>query len=268
MFMKFPFYGVNAFCRAADSGNPAGVCILNDWLSTDDLQLMANQISMPETAFLFPVNAGNWAIRWFSPIKEVDFCGHATLAAVHVLFEEGLVMPEECIRFSSNAGQISAKTHTNERYLVDFPAVKSSPSRPPPALIEGIGAYPDQVFKGTSYAMCVFSDEEIIQELQPDFRTLSNWSGADGIIVTSETARSDYDFISRFFAPRLGIDEDHATGSAHCQLAPYWSNRLKKDSLIGLQLSPREGEFYCDLKDDRVSLSGSVSVFLRGKYII
>ena len=198
MFMKFPFYGVNAFCRGADSGNPAGVCILNDWLSTDDLQVMANQISMPETAFLFPVNAGNWAIRWFSPIKEVDFCGHATLAAVHVLFEEGLVMPEECIRFSSNAGQISAKTHTNERYLVDFPAVKSSPSRP----------------------------------------------------------------------PRLGIDEDHATGSAHCQLAPYWSNRLKKDSLIGLQLSPREGEFYCDLKDDRVSLSGSVSVFLRGKYII
>jgi len=264
IFMKFPYFSVNAFCKGAFSGNPAGVCILEKWLSTDELQNMASQLYFPETAFIFPGKKELWSIRWFTPKSEVDLCGHATMAAAHVLFEEGLVTKGSETIFSSNSGELRVGNDEKGRLRMDFPLLKARSSSVSPALVEGLGAYPDEVFMGTN-CLCVFGEEETIHALEPDFRILSGLKSCQGVIVTAKTSKIGYHFISRYFAPRLGIDEDHATGSAHCLLAPYWGKRLGKEKLVGFQASPRGAEIRCELKDDRVILSGTAETFVRGK---
>ena len=262
--MKFPFFCVNAFCKGAFSGNPAAVCILEEWLSTDELQNIASQVFFPETAFLFPSKNGVWAIRWFTPKAEVDLCGHATLASAHVLYQEGLVTKGNEIIFSSNGGNLRARMEKNGRLSLGFPRMQARKSSVSPILVEGLGAYPDEVLIGENY-LCVFGEEEAIHALDPDFRVLSGLSSSLGVIVTARTSRVGYHFVSRYFAPRLGIDEDHATGSAHCLLAPYWGDKLGKDKLVGLQASPRGAEIRCELVKDGVVLSGLAETFVRGK---
>jgi PhzF family phenazine biosynthesis protein len=264
--MKFPYFGINAFCKNSYSGNPAGVCILEEWLSTDELQKMASQVNMPETAFVFPSKSGVWSIRWFSPQVEIEICGHATLAAAYVLYEEGLVSGDSFISFSSLAGDLQAQQNDNKSISLSMPSIPFRKSSISPLLVEGLGSYPDEVYIGTD-CLCVFSDEETIQALTPDFKLLAGLSSCRGISVTAKTSRIGYHFISRFFAPGIGIEEDHVTGSAHCMMAPYWGKKLGKDRLVGWQDSPRGGEVRCQLKDDRVILTGQSEVFVRGKII-
>lgn len=263
-FMKFPYFSVNAFCKGSFSGNPAGVCILEEWLSTDELQNMASQLYFPETAFIFPTKNDLWSIRWFTPKAEVDLCGHATMAAAHVLFEEGLMTKGSGITFSSNSGELRVWNDEKGRLGMDFPLLKARNASVSPALVEGLGAYPEAVYMGIN-CLCVFSDEDTIHALDPDFRILSGFNSWLGVIVTAETSKIGYHFVSRYFAPRIGIDEDHATGSAHCLLAPYWGKRLGKNKLVGFQSSPRGAEIRCELKDERVILSGVAETFVRGK---
>jgi PhzF family phenazine biosynthesis protein len=262
--MKFPYFSVNAFCKGAFSGNSAGVCILENWLSTDELQNMASQLYFPETAFLFPGKNEMWSIRWFTPKVEMDLCGHATMAAAHALFEEGLASFGTEITFSSNSGLLKVSKDEKGRLCMDFPALKARASSVSPVLVEGLGAYPDEVLMGTN-CLCVFGEEETVYALEPDFRILSGFNSCLGVIVTAKTSRIGYHFVSRYFAPRVGIDEDHATGSAHCLLAPFWGKKLHKDKLVGFQASPRGAEIRCELKDDRVILSGTAETFVRGK---
>ena len=264
ILMKFPYFSVNAFCKGSFSGNPAGVCILEDWLSTDELQNMAAQLYFPETAFIFPGKNGVWSIRWFTPKAEVDLCGHATMAAAHVLFEEGLVTKGAEVVFSSNSGELRVGNDDKNRLSMDFPLLKARNSSVSTALVEGLGAYPEEVYLGTN-CLCVFGDEDTIHALQPDYRILSSFTSCLGVIVTAKTSKIGYHFLSRYFAPRVGIDEDHATGSAHCLLAPYWGKKLGKENLVGYQASPRGTEIRCTLKDDRVLLSGVAETFVRGK---
>ena len=262
--MKYPYFCVNAFSKNSYSGNPAGVCILQEWLSTDELQKMATQVHLPETAFLFPSLKGAWSIRWFSPLVEIDLCGHAALAAAHVLYQEGFASDKDTITFSSSAGNLKVQKRGKQSVALEMPAISCRKSSISPLLVEGLGSYPDQVYVGMD-CLCVFSEEERIEALNPDFRILSGIRNCRGIIVTAATENAGYDFISRFFGPRVGIDEDQVTGSSHCMLAPYWASKLKKNSLIGWQASQRGGEVYCELKGDRVILIGKSETFLRGE---
>ena len=262
--MKFPYFSVNAFCKGAFSGNPAGVCILEEWLSTDELQNMASQLYFPETAFVFPNKKDSWSIRWFTPKSEVDLCGHATMAAAHVLFEEGLATQGAEVTFSSNSGKLQVSHDEKKRLTMNFPLLKARNSHVSPALVEGLGAYPDEVYVGTN-CLCVFGEEETVRSLAPYFKMLSGLNSFIGVIATAKTSSIGYHFVSRYFAPSVGIDEDHATGSAHCLLAPYWGNKLNKNKLVGLQASSRGAEIRCEVKGDRVILSGVAETFVRGK---
>ena len=264
--MKFPYFSVNTICKGAYSGNPVGVCLLDEWLSTDELQNMASQLYLPECAFLFPGERNAWSIRTFIPSLEVDPCGHATLASAHVLYEEGILKPKDRARFTSNRGEFNGFMIEDSKYSVNFPLLRSRPAHISPGLVEALGAYPDEVHAGAN-VLCVFGNEEIITELKPDFRMLSGLHGAQGVIVTAKTSRIGYHFISRYFAPKVGIDEDHATGSAHCQLSWFWGNKLGKEKMVGFQASPRGAEIRCSILGNRVDLSGVAETFLRGKMI-
>ena len=264
--MKFPYFCVNAFCKNSFSGNPAGVCILNDWLSTDDLQKMAYQINLPETAFLFPSKGGIWSIRWFSPKLEIDFCGHATLASAHVIYEQEFVDKTKEIKFASPVGKISASKVDQNSISLNLPKINYRKSSISPVIVEGLGAYPDEIYQG-KYTLCIFSDEATIEALNPDFRILASIANVTGIIVSAKTKKIGYHFISRFFAPRIGINEDHVTGSAHCMLAPYWGDRLAKNKLVGWQSSIRGGEVRCEIKNERILLCGKSETFVRGEIL-
>jgi len=262
--MKFPFFSVNSFCKNSFSGNPAGVCILEEWLSTDELQKMALQVNLPETAFVFPSKNGIWSIRWFTPQVETELCGHGTLAAAHVLYEEGLIAETKSLFFSSLAGDIQVHRNESKSISLNLPSLPFRKSSISSVLVEGLGSYPDEVYIGTD-CLCIFSDEETVRALTPEFRLLAGISSCRGISVTAKTAKIGYHFTSRFFAPGIGIDEDHVAGSAHCMLAPYWGKKLAKDQLVGWQDSARGGEVRCQLKGNRVILTGQSDIFVRGK---
>ncbi len=264
--MKYPFFCVNAFCLDAFSGNPAGVCILRDWLSTDDLQRMASQMNFSETAFLFPAKKGFWSLRWFSPKTEIFLCGHATLAAAHILFERGIFSGDQGIIFSTAAGDLKAEKKGVESVAISLPNQTYKRAGVTPLLIEALGAYPDEVYLGMDY-LCVFSDESIVREINPDFALLRRIDLCRGVVVTSESSRNGYDFISRFFAPRIGIDEDCVTGSTHCMLAPYWGKKLGKMQMTGWQASPRGGEIRCEMQGNEVILCGRSETFFSGEVI-
>jgi len=262
--MKFPFFIVNAFCKNSFSGNPAGVCILEEWLSTNELQNIASQTCLPETAFVFPNTNNSWSIRWFTPTTEVDLCGHATLAAAYVLFEEGAIGLNDSFSFSSFTGKIETKILANNSISLNLPAMHLGKASASPLLIESLGAYPDEIYLEKD-CLCIFGDEEIIHQLKPDFRLLAGLSRVRGVIVTSETSRIGYHFVSRFFCPRIGIDEDQATGSSHCMLGPFWGGKLNKTKMVGWQASQRGAEIRCELENKRVILSGNSEIFVRGK---
>lgn len=255
--MQLQQYQVDAFAQRLFEGNPAAVCPLEEWLDDALLQAIATENNLSETAF-FVRNGTGYDLRWFTPAAEVDLCGHATLASAFVLFElMGHQGPS--ISFETRSGTLVVRQQ-DEMLVMDFPASVPQPCSAPRELIEGLGATPAEVLAASDYVV-VFEDEAAIRALRPDFGLLSR---LDRRAVCVTAPGSDADFVSRFFAPRVGIDEDPVTGSAHCQLAPYWAPRLGKTRLLGRQLSRRGGEVLCELHGDRVLLAGTAVLFSTG----
>jgi len=259
--MKLPLYQIDAFADRLFEGNPAAVCPLDNWLPDEILQAVAAENNLSETAF-FVSKDGGYELRWFTPAKEVDLCGHATLAAAHVLFEQ-LGFSGEEITFHTRSGPLRVR-RAGENLEMEFPALELSPCEPPIALVEGLGLHPRHCLKGMNY-MAVFDREEEVQSLQPDFHQLMKLD-LRGVIATAPGEAVD--FVSRFFAPNVGVNEDPVTGSAHCALAPYWSKRLSKTAMIARQISGRAGTVHCRLQEDRVLLVGRTVSYLEGTITI
>ncbi|MEO6742215.1 MAG: PhzF family phenazine biosynthesis protein, partial [Chthoniobacteraceae bacterium] len=239
--MKVPYFQVDAFTERAFSGNPAGVCLLDRWLPESVLQQIAEENNLSETAFLVGSGA-SWDLRWFTPTVEVDLCGHATLAAAFVVFTE-LGHREPAIRFSARCGALGAGLEGTV-VMLDFPSRPGEPCAGPPGLISGLGHIPREVRKSRDY-LALLGDEEDVRSLAPDFQQIATLDSL-GVIATARG--KDVDFVSRFFAPGVGIPEDPVTGSAHCTLIPYWAEKLGKKRMIARQLSRRGGTVHCELR--------------------
>lgn len=255
------FFHVDAFTGKPFSGNPAAVVFLKEWLPDSYLQQLASEFFLPETAFVVPVDSGNrFHLRWFTPELEMDLCGHATLATAHVLFNE-LNCNSGKLFFQSVSGVLSVERRGDLLWL-DFPSRPGQIVECPHVLETGLGEIPEAAFLARDY-MLIFRDETIIRGLQPDHVILNQLSiGQGGIIVTAPG--DNVDFVSRFFTPGASIFEDPVTGSAHCTLIPYWSNRLQKKEMLAYQLSPRGGEISCINYGERVGIGGKAVTVFRG----
>jgi len=251
-------YQIDAFAHDVFSGNPAAVCPLEKWLPDSVMQSIAVENNLSETAF-FVRNEDRFGLRWFTPGCEVDLCGHATLATAFLLFAE-LGYTGYTIRFDTRSGELRVARTGDGLLEMDFPA-QSPVTRPAPeALIEGLGRTPDAVFLAEDY-IAVFDRAEDVASLAPDMYALRKLD-ARGVAATAPG--NDVDFVSRFFAPKLGIDEDPVTGSVHCALAPYWSARLGKKKLRARQISARGGELSCTDRGDRIGIAGMAVKYLEG----
>jgi predicted PhzF superfamily epimerase YddE/YHI9 len=259
--MNIPFYQIDAFANEVFSGNPAGVCLLDEWLQDEILQSIAAENNLSETAFVVR-QTNHYDLRWFTPQVEVDLCGHATLASGHVIFE--FVDPgSEHVEFMSKSGNLYVDRRDGLLFL-DFPSRKPVACRRPEGINVILGSTPSKVLASRDL-MVVFDDEEIISTMDPDLAAVSQLDYL-GVIVTAPGKNSD--FVSRFFAPGVGIPEDPVTGSTHCTLVPYWAERLGKKDLHAFQLSRRGGELFCTDKDDRVSIGGRAATYLSGTIVI
>ncbi|HMO14925.1 MAG TPA: PhzF family phenazine biosynthesis protein [Pirellulaceae bacterium] len=256
-----PIFQVDSFTQEPFAGNPAAVCLLATMADEGWMQNVAAEMNLSETAFVAPMNDGRFHLRWFTPEAEVDLCGHATLAAAHVLFEtKGTSQP---LVFSTLSGELIARLHGSEIEL-DFPRIDSMLGEPDTLIVEALGV-PVTTFATTRLDYLVQTDlAETVRECNPDFAQLKNL-GVRGVILTAQSDRPQYDFISRFFAPGVGINEDPVTGSAHCALIPFWTPRLQKSELIGFQASKRGGIVRGHLQDRRVHLYGNAVTVLSGK---
>lgn len=259
--MKLPIYQVDAFANNIFEGNPAAVCPLDEWLDDATMQQIAAENNLSETAF-FVDQGDTYRLRWFTPTTEVDLCGHATLASAHVLFEH-LEHAGDEIRFDSNSGELRVKKR-GEKLVMNFPTSRLNESKPPAFLEEAVGLPAQECYRDTDYLYVVESEEQV-RNLEPDIRELKR-ADARGIIVTAPG--DEFDFVSRFFAPAAGVDEDPVTGSTHTMLTPYWSKRLGKEDLVGRQVSQRGGTVYCRYLGDRVELSGKAKTYLQGEITI
>lgn len=255
--MKLPIYQIDAFAERPFQGNPAAVCPLQHWLPDNILQAIAEENNLAETAF-FVESDEAYDLRWFTPTNEVDLCGHATLAAAHVLLNNIHTELSE-ITFESKSGSLRVFKE-GELLTLDFPQQLGVACEPPADLIKGLGKLPCECYAAMDY-MVVFENEEAITSLSPDFREFRELD-LRGVIATAPGQRSD--FVSRFFAPNCGIDEDPVTGSAHCTLTPYWTERLNKRVLIAQQLSKRSGTLQCRVENNRVYISGKTVAYLEG----
>ena len=257
--ITIPIFQVDAFTNKAFSGNPAAVCLLDAEKDKAWMQSVAMEMNLSETAFIRRIDRG-FELRWFTPTHEVDLCGHATLAAAHVLWEQGWLSLDEVAQFYTLSGLLCA-TKKEQGIMLDFPATPVECVVTPPGLLEALGCPDSAVYFNQFDYMVLLNDENKLRDLQPDFTNLATIK-ARGFIVTAALQNKQYDFISRFFAPAYGIDEDPVTGSAHCALTPFWAERLGKTKMQAFQASPRGGEIGLTLFDDRVLLSGeAITVF-------
>ncbi|MBP5974436.1 PhzF family phenazine biosynthesis protein [Brasilonema sp. CT11] len=257
---------VDAFSNTPFAGNPAAVCILPTPQSEDWMQKVAQEMNLSETAFLVRQEDG-FALRWFTPITEVPLCGHATLASAHVLWSQGHLLPDEVARFHTKSGVLIAKKQGNWIEL-DFPVNYSEQITAPPELGEALGVPMRTVMKNSLGYLVEVESEDLVRQMQPNFQLLKGLPLAK-VIVTSLTHQdSEYDFVSRFFAPGVGINEDPVTGSAHCCLAPFWRDRLGKDEFLAYQASSRGGVLRVRCEGgSRVYISGQAVTVLRGELI-
>ena len=253
-----PIYQVDAFSDKLFHGNPAAVCLLEKWPEDEVLQRIAQENNLSETAFLV-ANVQGFEIRWFTPAVEVDLCGHATLASAHVLFNIRN-SDQNSIIFDSRSGPLTVLNNQSSITL-DFPADPPKRTNHLPGLMDALGLSQGEIYQGKTDLMVTLENQDMVQEISPDFYQLKKLN-VRGIIVTAPG--DDTDFVSRFFAPSSGIDEDPVTGSAHCTMTPFWSNRLAKTQLTARQLSPRTGDLQCELVDNRVRLSGMAVTYLTG----
>ena len=252
---------VDAFTDTVFTGNPAAVCLLPETRGERWMQRVAGEMNLSETAFLERRADGAFDLRWFTPAVEVDLCGHATLASAHVLWERGECAPGADIRFHTRSGVLTASPRGGWIEL-DFPALPEESAPPPPGLIEALGVELHYLGRSRFDYLAELESEAAVRGLRPDVQGLRAVD-ARGVIVTARTAEAGFDFVSRFFAPAAGVDEDPVTGSAHCCLGPYWRRRLGKAVLTGRQVSPRGGVVRVEVEGSRVKLRGqAVTVFV------
>jgi len=257
--MKLPLLWVDAFAQRRFHGNPAAVVIADQELGTDLMQSIAHENNLAETAFVLAAGE-RYAIRWFTPTVEVDLCGHATLASAFALYHQQRVTGD-LIEFASASGPLRV-SRAGKRLSLDFPARPATPSPAlTPRVAAALGAAPVEL-RSAQALMAVFDDERDIRALVPNMAMVAQLPGY-GLVATAPG--KDADFVSRFFAPQVGVPEDPVTGSTHCTLVPYWSQRLKKNQLYAQQLSPRGGELWCEDRGERVFIAGHCALYLQGE---
>jgi predicted PhzF superfamily epimerase YddE/YHI9 len=262
--MSVPLFHVDAFTDRPFAGNPAAVCLLPAWRDDRWLQAVAREMNLSETSFLVR-RPDHFELRWFTPAVEVDLCGHATLAAAHVLWRQGQAGGDE-IRFSTRSGTLKAARRGDDIEL-DFPLKPEEPAPPPPGLLEALGTSARYVGKNQFDYLVEVESEAALRGIAPDFRRLATVP-VRGIIVTSASADPRFDFVSRFFAPASGVDEDPVTGSAHCCLADFWRKRLGKAAFVAFQASARGGVVKVRVVKDRALLGGRAITVARGELLV
>jgi len=268
---RIPLYQVDAFTDAAFGGNPAAVCLPDAPLDASLMQAIAREMNLSETAFVEPTDEhGTWRLRWFTPALEVRLCGHATLASAHVLLDTGGPSP---IRFTTMSGELVVEAEGDGRLRMDFPAMPAEPMPPPDGLLSALGCEGVvDTARGPvgQYWLVEVSSQRAIAALDPDFEALGRVELKDrvGVAVTAPADDPDVDFVSRFFAPWAGIDEDPVTGSAHCMLAPWWRPKFGKDTMHALQISERLGVVEVRVRGDRIHLVGRAVTMTEGTLIL
>ena len=260
--MKLQIFQVDAFTREAFHGNPAAVVPLEEWLSAEMMLNIAAENNLAETAF-FVRKGDRFELTWFTPEIEIDLCGHATLASAYVIWNE-LGFEGDEIAFDTPKSGTLAVTREGELMTLDFPSRPAEETDIPEGLADALGATPEKVLKSRDY-LAVYDTESEVLALRPDFRAISEL-GVHAVIATAPGDQSD--FVSRFFAPSVGVDEDPVTGSAHCTLIPYWAEQLGKDQLYARQVSKRGGELFCELRGDRVRIAGNAVLYLKGEIYV
>jgi len=254
--MNLTLYQVDAFAEAVFEGNPAAVVPLTEWLSDEHMQKIALENNLSETAF-FCKNDQGYHIRWFTPLAEVNLCGHATLASAHVLFHH-LGYEENEIKFESRSGLLTVK-RDDKKIILNFPSSKVESKYIPTNLKTAFGGHPQEAFVGRDDLMLIFKNEKDIINLKPNFIEIIE-SNVRGVICTARSEK--YDFVSRFFAPAVGVNEDPVTGSAHTMLIPYWAKHLQKSEMVAKQVSPRGGILYCKDLGERVEIGGTAVTYM------
>ncbi len=262
--MGFQLVIVDAFTNKTFGGNPAGVCVLDRDVDTDWMRSLAKELDLPATAFVRH-HIDHFDLRWFTAVRELEFCGHGTLASAFALWQRGLAQSGTAIRFESKRGALGASDQGGGWIELDLPADPApSAQTAPAALLDALHVTPRFVGKGSLDYLIELDSQEQVEALSPDFQLLKTVQ-ARGVIVTSRAASKEYDFVSRFFAPSVGIDEDPVTGSAHCLLGPYWQKELDKSVLAAYQASERGGVLRLRLAGDRVKLSGQAVMVMKGE---
>lgn len=262
--MSHELHLVDAFTDVPFAGNPAAVCLLQEPAADAWLQNVAREMNQAETAFVRPLE-GEYELRWFTPVYEVDLCGHATLASAHLLWQKRQLEPSAIVRFRTRSGVLTAR-RDGEWITLDFPATRPEPCTPPPDLLESLGTGPAEVQRSKFDYFVVLEDPQKLRRLAPDMGRLATID-TRGAIVTAPSDEPGIDFFSRFFAPRAGVPEDPVTGSAHCALTPYWSARLGRTRMVGRQLSPRGGSVRVEDLGERVLLSGKAVTVASGELL-
>ena len=252
-------FQVDSFTDEPFKGNPAGVCISKTPFDTEFMQNIAMEMNLSETAFVTHKHGTEFDLKWFTPETEVNLCGHATLATAYILFEKEGISKDDSITFNTLSGQLKAR-FKDEAVELDFPKGIVHPTQPTELLKRAFNISPADYFEGDTYYLILFHDQDDILNLKPDLAALKHTNME--IIVTAQSNNPKYDYVNRFFAPCLGIDEDPVTGSAHCYLAPFWSERLNKNPLIGFQASKRTGTLTCRVDGDRVFLFGKAVIMM------
>jgi len=259
-------YQVDAFTSTEFKGNPAAICILEKDYEDSILQNIAMEKNLSETAFIKQTSENEFNLRWFTPETEVNLCGHGTLASAHILWENNIVQEEKTIHFNTLSGMLTAKKN-NEWIELNFPKGNLKRSEGDTFLLNALSISPANIYEDDIVYLLEFNTEEDIAHLRPDFAMLKK-ARKEEIIVTSKSNNESYDFVSRFFAPAIGVNEDPVTGSAHCYLAPYWIEKIGKEEVLGFQLSRRTGLVKCSLQHSRVILQGKAKTILQGTLYI
>ncbi len=261
--MKLKIYQVDAFATRPFAGNPAAIVPLDEWLPDETMQSIALENNLSETAFFVQKGEGEYDLRWFTPTFEIDLCGHATLGSAFVIFEQ-LGSTANVLRFQTRkAGELRVE-RKDGRFVLDFPSRPAAAAEIPEGLADAIGRAPKEVYRSRDY-MLVYDSEDDIRDIAPNFSALERIK-THAVIVTAPGESCD--FVSRFFAPEAGINEDPVTGSAHCNLIPYWAKRLGKPEMFARQVSARGGEIYCELAGDRVKIGGNAVLYLTGEIYV
>lgn len=260
-----PLFQVDAFTIEPFAGNPAAVCLLPSARDAAWMQRVAAEMNLAETAFLSP-RGETFDLRWFTPTTEVDLCGHATLASAHVLWETARLAGDRTAAFHTKSGVLTA-VRDGDWIELDFPATPPTPTDAPPGLADALGVRPRGVARSAFDYLVEVETEQVVRTLKPNLAVVATIP-ARGVVVTSRASSPGVDFVSRFFGPASGIDEDPVTGSAHCALAPYWSTRLNRTTFVARQLSARGGTLRVMLEGDRVKLQGQAVTVFRGELVV